>query len=143
MAMFYKRNKITPDSVCTIMINNNRPLSPHIQIYRWKLTMFLSILHRLTGVGLAFGAVMLALWLCAALRGEASFLAFHSFAHSLIGQLMFFGWLFAFIFHFFNGLRHLVWDTGHGIGIKSAQKSGQLVLAAAFVFTLIFWLLAR
>ncbi len=105
--------------------------------------MFLSILHRATGVGLAFGAIMMTLWLLAAMCGEQSFASFHVFAHSFIGQLLLLGWLFAFIFHFFNGLRHLVWDAGRGIDIKNAKRSGQIVLMAAFVFTLIFWFIAQ
>lgn len=125
------------------MAMDNRPLSPHLQIYRWSLTMFLSILHRATGAGLAFGGILLTLWLFAGMGGENSFAVFHAFARSLTGQTMLFCWLFAFVFHLLNGMRHLVWDSGIGINVTSARQSGQVVLVAAFVFTAIFWFLAR
>jgi succinate dehydrogenase / fumarate reductase cytochrome b subunit len=124
------------------MQNKARPLSPHLQIYRWQLTMFLSILHRATGVALAFGAVLATWWLLAALHGPKTFDRFHEFAHSLIGQLMLLGWLFSLAFHFLNGIRHLVWDTGRWLSLKGAYASGYAVLFGAFILTAAIWFYA-
>jgi len=124
------------------MQNNSRPLSPHLQIYRWQLTMFLSILHRITGFGLAMGAFLAVWWLMAALGGAKSFDQFHDFTHSLIGQLMLAGWLFSLSFHFLNGLRHLVWDTGRWLTLKGAYASGYAVLFGAIAMTAALWFYA-
>ncbi len=124
------------------MQNNSRPLSPHLQIYRWQLTMFLSILHRITGFGLAMGAFLAVWWLMAALGGANSFDRFHDFTHSLIGQLMLAGWLFSLSFHFLNGLRHLVWDTGRWLTLKGAYASGYAVLFGAIAMTAALWFYA-
>lgn len=117
----------------------SRPLSPHLQIYRWYFTMFLSILHRVTGVGLAFGAPLMVWWLIAAVQGPDSFAQFHAFTATVIGKLMLAGWLFALVFHSLNGIRHMVWDTGRNISRKSAKMSGMVVLAAAVIGTLLIW----
>lgn len=124
------------------MSTNNRPLSPHIQVYRWQFTMVLSILHRATGAGLALGAVLMAWWLMAAITGVDAFAQFHEFTHSLIGQLMLAGWVWAFVFHFLNGIRHLVWDTGRGFTIKGASRSGQVVFLLSLVFAALVWVAA-
>ena len=124
------------------MANDSRPLSPHLQVYRWQVTMFLSILHRMTGFGLAAGAVMVTWWLMAAVLGEAQFNAFHAFTQSCLGKLMLMGWLWAFVFHFMNGIRHLVWDTGRGFTIKQAANSAWFVLIASLLGTLAIWCFA-
>lgn len=124
------------------MSQNNRPLSPHLQIYKPQLTSMLSILHRITGAGLAAGAVVLAWWLLAALCGEESFALTQQFRGSLIGTVMLFCWLFAFIYHLLNGMRHLVWDTGRGLDLKSVYRSGWLVITCSLVLTLAVWYIA-
>ncbi len=118
-----------------------RPLSPHIQIYRWQWTMALSILHRATGIALAIGTLLLVWWLTAAAYGEPAFASAQNFLGSILGRLLLFGWSFAFFFHLCNGLRHLVWDAGHGFELKTAHRSALLVLAAALVLTLATWVL--
>jgi succinate dehydrogenase / fumarate reductase, cytochrome b subunit len=125
------------------MANEGRPLSPHLQIYRWQITMTLSILHRVTGFGLALGALLVTWWLLAAAQGEAQFDAFHAFAQSLIGKLMIFGWVWSFVFHFLNGIRHLVWDTGRGFTIKQAANSAWLVLILSVIGALAIWCAAK
>ena len=85
---------------------DNRPLSPHLQVYKPQLTSMLSILHRITGFGLAVGAVMGTWWLVAIMSGTSAYECFHDFAKSFIGQLMLFCWLYAFVYHFLNGIRH-------------------------------------
>lgn len=124
------------------MQNKARPLSPHLQIYRWQLTMFLSILHRATGVGLAFGAAFITWWLLAAQHGPKTFDRFHEFSHSIVGQLMLAGWLFSLSFHFLNGMRHLVWDTGRWLSLKGAYASGYAVLIGSVLMTAAIWFYA-
>lgn len=125
-----------------IMTNNMRPLSPHLQIYRWPLSMFLSILHRATGFALAVGSLLVATWLFAALCGADTFEVFHNFTHSLLGKLMLLGWLFSMVFHLLNGLRHLIWDTGRGLTLPAAYASGCFVLFGALGGTAAIWFMA-
>lgn len=120
----------------------DRPLSPHLQIYKPQLTSTLSILHRVTGAGLAAGALLVTAWLSAAAAGDDSFALAQKFRDSLIGQVMLFGWLFAFVYHFFNGLRHLKWDLGYGLNIKSVYRTGYIVVAASFLLTGMIWVAA-
>lgn len=123
------------------MSNSNRPLSPFMigPHYRPQLTSMLSILHRITGAALGFGGVFFAAWLFAALAGEQAFQQFAAFRASWLGQLMQFGWLFSFVYHFFNGLRHLNWDGGRGFELKSAYRSGYAVFIASVLLTLLIW----
>ena len=122
------------------MINTNRPLSPHLQIYKPQLTSVLSILHRITGAGLALGAVLVAVWLFAALAGDAAFARVQEFRESIIGQLMLFGWLFAFVYHFLNGIRHLKWDFGFGFTLKRVYRSGYVVVAGSLILSVMIWM---
>lgn len=117
-----------------------RPLSPHLQIYRWTLTMAMSILHRATGVALAVGTLMVIWMLLAAASGEAAFAQFQSFNSSLIGQFMLFGWTVSLFYHMGNGVRHLFWDFGVGFEIPTAYRSGYAVLAFTALLTGIVWL---
>lgn len=116
-----------------------RPLSPHLQIYRWTLTMAMSILHRVTGVALALGTLMLLWMLVAAALGEEAFNVFTGFAGSLVGQIMLFGWTVAMFYHTFNGIRHLCWDVGLGFEIRTAKMSGIVVLVATAIMTAVVW----
>jgi succinate dehydrogenase / fumarate reductase cytochrome b subunit len=122
------------------MISDPRPLSPHLQIYRWQLTSVLSILHRMTGVALAVGAILFVSWLGATSDGPESYAKFQGFMGSWIGLLLLFGWTVALFYHLCNGIRHLVWDTGHGLDLKSVYASGWAVLAATAVLTIIAWI---
>ena len=124
------------------MTNIDRPLSPHLQIYRPQLTSILSILHRITGFGLAVGAVVVTWGLMAALSGEPAFDCFHDVAHTFVGRLFLFGWVWAFVYHFLNGIRHLVWDTGRWLELKSAYASGWFVVLGSLVFSAGVWLWA-
>lgn len=125
------------------MATDDRPLSPHLSVYRPQLTSVLSILHRITGFGLALGAVAITWWLMAALAGETAFAQFHAAARSFAGQLLLFGWAWAFIYHILNGLRHLVWDTGRWLDLKSAYASGWAVFFSSVVLSVLFWLAVR
>lgn len=122
------------------MATDNRPLSPHLQVYKPQLTSMLSILHRLTGVALAVGTLMLVWWLIAAATGPEAYDAAQSFIGSIIGRLLLLGWTFALFYHLANGIRHLAWDTGLGFELATAYTTGWLVVIAAIVLTLASWL---
>jgi len=113
-----------------------RPLSPHLQIYRRQLTSVLSILHRITGVALALGAVLLVAWLIAAAMGAGAFDGAQAFAGSWLGRLLLFGWAFALFYHLANGVRHLAWDAGLGFDLRSVYATGWTVVVVAVVLTL-------
>ena len=121
------------------MSNTERPLSPHISIYRWPITMMLSILHRGTGLAMAAGFLVLAVWLASAAAGAAEYGEFAVLMSTTIGQLLLIGWSFAFFYHLANGIRHLVWDTGRGFEKSQANSSAWIVLAAATVATILLW----
>src|SRR6266705_1951125 len=92
-----------------------RPLSPHLSIYRPMLTMMMSIVHRLTGAALYFGTLLVAWWLLAAASGLNAYANFQGFMGSLVGRLILFGYTWALLHHMLGGIRHLIWDTGHGL----------------------------
>lgn len=124
------------------MSNYDRPLSPHISIYRWPITMALSILHRITGVGLSVGFVVLVAWLFDAASGPDAYAVFMSVMDTVIGKLLLVAWSFAFFYHLSNGARHLLWDTGRGLEKSQANLSSWLVLVATVVLTAAFWWVA-
>ena len=105
-----------------------RPLSPHLQIYRWPVTMATSIVHRGTGLALAAGTLLVTWWLVAAALGDAQYAQFSIVAHSLFGQIVLFGFVWSLAFHLFNGLRHLAWDLGYGFAVPTANRTGVAVL---------------
>ncbi|MEQ9126618.1 MAG: succinate dehydrogenase, cytochrome b556 subunit, partial [Alphaproteobacteria bacterium] len=124
------------------MAADNRPLSPHLQVYRPQWTSVLSILHRATGVVTAIGLVYVAWWLIAAASGGDYYESFAWFAGSIFGNLLFMGFTFCLFYHLCNGIRHLVWDTGRNLELEGAYKSGLMVVAGAGVLTLIAWIAA-
>ena len=116
-----------------------RPLSPHLQVYRWQLTMVLSIIHRMTGVALAAGTILLIALLLALAAGPDAYQTVRAFCSSWLGLLMLFGWSWALCFHLCNGIRHLAWDTGWGFEIQRAYLTGWIVVAASLVMTVLIW----
>ena len=119
------------------MAQAERPLSPHLQIYKPQLTSVLSISHRATGLALAFGAIFLVWWLIAAASGEAEFAVARWFFGSWFGLLMLLGWCFSFFFHLCNGIRHLAWDLGYGFELRTAYRTGWTVVGVSAVLTLV------
>ena len=110
-----------------------RPLSPHLTIYRWPVTMLTSITHRATGMGLSFGAVVLAWWLVSISNGPEGWQSFHALADTPVGLLVLFGLTWALVYHFFNGLRHLAWDLGYGFGKQVAERNSVIILALSLL----------
>jgi len=108
-----------------------RPLSPHLSIYRFMHTMALSILHRITGVWMAFGCIALVAWLCSAAAGEGAYARATAVLGSAPGRILLLLWLAAFCYHFVNGLRHLAWDALLGLEKRTARISGRVALAVA------------
>jgi len=114
---------------------DNRPLSPHLGIYRWQITMTMSILHRATGVALAVGSLALVWWLVAAGTGAEDYAQAQAFFGSWFGQFLLWGWCFSLYFHLCNGIRHLAWDAGWGFQIKTFYITGYLVWLVALALT--------
>ena len=122
------------------MSSSNRPLSPHLQIYKMPLSAKLSVLHRLTGLALSFAAVILVFWLFSLAYFADTAIAFYHFFSSMFGKIILVLFSFAFFYHFCNGIRHLFWDVGKGFDLESVNKSGVMVVIAAVVLTAITWI---
>ena len=118
------------------MAQTQRPVSPHLQVYKWSVTMASSIFHRATGVALGVGTLVLAWWLIAAATSDGAYALVQSFLGSIVGRVIMLGFLWSLIYHMMNGLRHLLWDLGYGFEIGTAQKSGWLVFIAATLATI-------
>jgi len=119
-----------------------RPLSPHLQIYRPQITSILSIIHRMTGVGLTLGVVLVVWWLLAAAIGPGYFAAVDGFLTSWIGLLVLLGSTWALAYHALNGIRHLFWDMGYGYELETVNRSGIAVVIGSGVLTVLLWLIA-
>jgi succinate dehydrogenase / fumarate reductase cytochrome b subunit len=117
-----------------------RPLSPHLQVYRWQITMTLSILHRATGVALSAGTLLLVWWLVAAATSPEAYARVQGFVGSPIGWILLFGWTLALFYHLFAGLRHLTWDAGYGFEKREYHMTGQAVVIAAVACTVVAWI---
>ncbi|KAB0681271.1 succinate dehydrogenase, cytochrome b556 subunit [Aureimonas leprariae] len=117
-----------------------RPLSPHLTVYRFQPTMAMSILHRITGAALYFGTVLVVWWLVAAASGPAAFGWAAWFFGSILGRLVLFGYSWALIHHMLGGIRHFVWDTGHGLQKETSTKLALANLAGSILLTLILWI---
>lgn len=123
------------------MSAHNRPLSPHLQVYKPQLTSIMSIAHRATGIALAVGTLLLVWWLLAAAAGPDAFATAHGFLGSWFGMLILFGFTYALMYHLCNGIRHLFWDAGYGFELETAYKSGWMTLGASVVLTVVAWII--
>jgi succinate dehydrogenase / fumarate reductase cytochrome b subunit len=117
-----------------------RPLSPHLQVYRPQLTSVLSILHRMTGVGLGLGTLLLTWWLVAAATSADAFATVQGFIGSAFGLVLLFGWTLALFFHLCNGIRHLAWDIGLGFEKAEYHLTGWVVVGASLILTVFVWI---
>jgi succinate dehydrogenase / fumarate reductase cytochrome b subunit len=117
-----------------------RPLSPHLSAYRMTLTMLMSIVHRITGGALYVGSLLLAWWLLAAASGPNAYATFQSVASSFIGRIVLLGYTWALVHHMLGGLRHLIWDTGHGFGPAEREWLARANLAGSIALTIVLWI---
>ena len=123
-------------------VTKERPRSPHVQVWRWHITMAGSILHRATGVGLYVGALILAGWAASLAAGPDAYAAYKHLLGSLLGKLVLFGLTFSIFYHLANGVRHLVWDAGEGFEPKTADMTAAAAIAFAAAATVAVWLIA-
>ncbi|MCA1778600.1 MAG: succinate dehydrogenase, cytochrome b556 subunit [Xanthomonadaceae bacterium] len=121
------------------MNTDPRPLSPHLQIYRPEWTSVLSIAHRITGVLLSAGTILLVAWPLALARGEQSFVALQNVLGNPLIALFLIGWTLALFYHLLNGIRHLLWDAGVMFELKWARASGWAVVVLSVVLTAAVW----
>ena len=119
-----------------------RPLSPHLGIYRWPVTMATSIAHRLTGLALAGGTVVLCWWLIAIASGPDAFNEFTNLAITPLGQVILFGLVWSLSYHLLNGIRHLAWDLGYGFALSTANTSGVVVVSLSVLLAIALFALA-
>jgi succinate dehydrogenase / fumarate reductase cytochrome b subunit len=120
---------------------NQRPLSPHLGVYKFMYTMSLSIMHRITGGAATIGFLVFVWWLMSLAAGPGAYASAMRLLSSPFAKLLLFGFTFSFVYHFCNGIRHLVWDTGRGLERAQARRSAALVVAASLVITvLVLWL---
>ena len=124
------------------MATRERPLSPHLQVYRWQITMTMSILHRATGIALTAGAFGLAWWLLAMAAGGEQATQAAACLASPFGRIVLFGFSASLVYHLLNGIRHLLWDAGWGFDIPDVYRSGWAVAVLTLVFTSAIWLVA-
>ncbi len=120
-----------------------RPLSPHIQIYRWQITSVLSILHRFTGIALCGGLIGFITWLYLLSLGVSNYSFWIESLNVPFTQFFFWCLMFSFNFHFLNGLRHLAWDIGWGFSMKDVRKSGHFVVIFSFMATILMFIVWR
>ncbi|TVS13191.1 MAG: succinate dehydrogenase, cytochrome b556 subunit [Wenzhouxiangella sp.] len=121
------------------MSSTKRPMSPHLQVYRPQLTSVLSITHRITGVVLSAGLVVVVAWLLALAAGAEAFASFNSLLATAPGLILLAAWTLAMFYHLLNGIRHLCWDAGWLLDLRGAYASGWVVVALAFILTAVIW----
>jgi len=123
-------------------LNDSRPLSPHLQIYKLPLTAMMSVLHRGTGVVISIGTLLLVWVLAKAAMGEEAFSGTQWLLSSWFGYLVLIGFTFSLYAHFCNGIRHLLWDFGYGFDVSKANTGAKISLIAAIVLTVLTWIVA-
>jgi succinate dehydrogenase / fumarate reductase, cytochrome b subunit len=124
------------------MATRERPLSPHLQVYRWQIQMASSILHRITGIYLSVGAIAIALALVAIAAGPDAWAQVHAVSGAWYGLLFLFGWTWSFAYHLLNGIRHLAQDAGYGFSIPAFIRNGWLSVIGSLLLTAAVWWVA-
>ena len=125
------------------MTDNQNPLSPHLQIYRWHISSLLSITHRISGVINLFSLILIFFWLLVLGLGENNYESFLLVINSFIGKFFLIGFTWSMSFHLLSGIRHLIWDFGYGFEIKTANISGIIVIISSLILTIILWVFGR
>ncbi|MBI3678653.1 MAG: succinate dehydrogenase, cytochrome b556 subunit [Proteobacteria bacterium] len=119
-----------------VQTRHPRPLSPFLTVYRWPVTMATSITHRVTGVGISAGLILIAWWLVALTREPEQYDLFVWVVSGPLGQIVLFGFVWALAFHLLNGIRHLMWDMGYGFKVPTANKTGVLVVTLSVLLAI-------
>ena len=125
------------------MIDNQNPLSPHLQIYRWQISSLISITHRISGVINLIALILIFFWLLVLSLGESNYELFLLVINSFIGKFILIGFSWSMSFHLLSGVRHLAWDLGYGFEIKTANISGIIVIISSLILTIILWVFGR
>ena len=125
------------------MKNNNNPLSPHLEIYKWQISSLLSITHRIVGVINILAITLICIWTLSLLAGEDSYEITQIFLRSFFGKFIIVSLCWTFSFHILNEIRHLAWDMGYGFDLKVAKITGALVFFGSFVLTILFYLIGK
>ena len=125
------------------MQNNNNPLSPHLQIYKWQISSLLSITHRIVGVINILAITLICIWTLSLLLGESNYEITQVFLKSFFGKFIIVFLCWTFSFHILNEIRHLVWDMGYGFDLKVTKITGVLAFVGSFVFTILFYLIGK
>jgi succinate dehydrogenase / fumarate reductase cytochrome b subunit len=136
------RGTTPPSRENSAAMSNQRPLSPHLQVYRWQITMTMSILHRASGIVLVVGAFALAWWLLAVAAGGDAYACAAACLASPLGMIVLFGFSLALVYHLLNGIRHLLWDIGWGFEIPAVYRSGYTVIVLTVLLTAAIWYVA-
>ena len=124
-------------------MENNNPLSPHIQIYKWQISSLLSITHRIVGIVNIIAITLVCIWVISLLLGQSSYQTIQIFFKTIYGKFLSISLCWTFSFHILNEIRHLCWDAGFGFDLKIAKVTGILVFVGSFVLTILFHLLGR
>ena len=125
------------------MQNDNNPLSPHLQIYKWQISSLLSITHRIVGVINILAITLICIWTLSLFLGENSYEITQLFLRSLFGKFIIVFLCWTFSFHILNEIRHLIWDMGYGFDLKVTKITGLLAFIGSFVFTILFYLIGK
>ena len=120
---------------------DHRPLSPHLTIHKKILTAVFSIFHRITGIGLSIGSILMAIWISLIALGPNYFFIFESIAATLIFKIILFLWTMGVFYHLFNGIRYLFWSYGLGMELKTVYTSGYVILGLTFIATIFVWVI--
>ena len=129
--------------VYKIIMQNNNPLSPHLQIYKWQISSLLSITHRIVGVINFFAITLICFWSASLLLGQNNYQSVQIFFNTIFGKFLSISLCWTFSFHILNEIRHLVWDAGFGFDLKVAKISGLLAFFGSFILTILFYFLGR
>ncbi len=138
--MFDKKNEII---VYKLIMQNNNPLSPHLQIYKWQISSLLSITHRIVGVINFFAFIFICFWSISLLFGQGNYQSIQFFLNTIFGKFVVISLCWTFSFHILNEIRHLFWDAGYGFDLKIAKITGVLVFLGSFLLTILFYFLGR
>ena len=124
-------------------MQNNNPLSPHLQVYKWQISSLLSITHRIVGVINFIAITIICFWSVSLLLGQTSYQFIQTFLNTIFGKFLVISLCWTFSFHILNEVRHLFWDAGYGFDLKIAKLSGILAFIGSFILTILFYLLGR